>query len=460
MLFIISLLISLIFLLIFRKPLKKHSFIFYIIAAALTAVVSVCDFKGLPREVNTYLVGLVTRGTLATAFWCVVMWTGALPNGSKLMKELMPVRGELSIFAAFLTFGHVIALGGRYIIRFFTEAGKLNNDIFTSTLISIIMVLVMVPLTILSFRKVRKKIKASTWKKIQRTAYIFYALIYVHVLTFFVPKARMGREGYLLSIMAYSAVFIPYAVFRIRKAYISSCSRNKKEFGSKSLNSVCALGCAALLCVPYLASQPASAKEEDIKVPGDTYNAATSVTVVSEVSVSETDHTTSVPETSVPVTSVSETSVSSVTEISGTETEAVSESVTSEEEKKDHPEEEKKEEEKPSEPSEEPKQEEPQPEPEPEPEVQYVYNNGTYTASAYGYDGDVTVTITIENDVITSISGSTAESDASYFNDAKDFVFGQITGGTNTQVNAYSGCTYSSNGIMSAVANALNQARR
>ena len=131
MLFIISLIISLIFLLIFRKALKKHSFIFYIIAAALTAVVSICDFKDLPREVNTYLVGLVSRGTLATAFWCVVMWTGALPNGSKLMKELMPVRGELSIFAAFLTFGHVIALGGRYIIRFSTEAGKLNNDIFT-----------------------------------------------------------------------------------------------------------------------------------------------------------------------------------------------------------------------------------------------------------------------------------------------------------------------------------------
>ena len=152
------------------------------------------------------------------------------------------------------------------------------------------------------------------------------------------------------------------------------------------------------------------------------------------------------------------TSVSAITEVSQTETEVVSESAASSEEKKDASEQEQKNEEKPSEPSEEPKQEEPKPEP--EPEVQYVYNNGTYTASAYGYDGDITVTITIENDVITSISGSTAESDPSYFNDAKDHVFGQITGTTNSQVSAYSGCTYSSNGIMSAVAAALDQARR
>ncbi len=457
MLFILSLLISIIFLVLFRKILKKHPFIFYIIAAASTAVVSVCDFKGVPREVSTYVIGLVTRGTLATAFWCVVMWTGALPNGSKLMKELMPVRGELSIFAAFLTFGHVIALGGRYIIRFFTEAGKLSNDIFTSTLISLIMVVVMVPLTILSFRKVRKKIKASTWKKIQRTAYIFYALIYVHVLTFFVPKARMGREGYLLSILAYSAVFIPYAVFRIRKAYLSSCSRKHKEYNKKNLDGICTLCCIGLMFASYLVSKPVSADSEDIKAQGNSDTAVTSVTVNTEQTAGETELTTSLPVSS--VSSVSETSVSSVTEISGTETGSVSETVASSEENKE-PSEEKKDEEKPSEPSEEPDHEEPAPEPEPEPEVQYVYNNGTYTASAYGYDGDVTVTITIENDVITSISGSTSESDESYFNDAKDFVFGQIIGGTNTGVSAYSGCTYSSNGIMNAVASALDQARR
>ena len=301
----------------------------------------------------------------------------------------------------------------------------------------------------MSFKKVRKKMKASTWKKIQRTAYIFYALIYVHVLTFFIPKARMGREGYFLSIVAYSVVFISYAVFRIRKAYLRSCKRKNIMYNKKLVDGICGLSFAVLMCIPCLSACSEPEKKDDAPAQ----NAAVT-TAVSETTVSETTEAVTEATLSEPVTSVSETTVSEVTDVSNTEAEAVSDAVTASEEKKDPSGEEKKEEQ----PSEEPKQEEPQPEP--EPEVQYVYNNGTYTASAYGYDGDVTVTITIENDVITSISGSTSESDESYFNDAKDFVFGQITGGTNTQVNAYSGCTYSSNGIMNAVANALNQARR
>ena len=185
MLFIISVLTAVIFLFLFRKPLKNHPLIFYIIAAALTAAASMVNARSLPPFVNQYIIGVISRGTLATAFWCAVMWAGALPDGSKLLKVLMPIRGELSIFAAFLTFGHVIALGGRYIIRFFTEAGKLPDDLFTSTLISLILVAIMVPLTVMSFKKVRKKMKASTWKKIQRTAYIFS---HVHENPFFMKQ--------------------------------------------------------------------------------------------------------------------------------------------------------------------------------------------------------------------------------------------------------------------------------
>lgn len=449
MLFIISVLTAVIFLFLFRKPLKNHPLIFYIIAAALTAAASMVNARSLPPFVNQYIIGAISRGTLATAFWCAVMWAGALPDGSKLLKVLMPIRGELSIFAAFLTFGHVIALGGRYIIRFFTEAGKLPDDLFTSTLISLILVAIMVPLTVMSFKKVRKKMKASTWKKIQRTAYIFYALIYVHVLTFFIPKARMGREGYFLSIVAYSVVFISYAVFRIRKAYLRSCKRKKSMYNKKLVDGICGLSFAVLMCIPCLSACSEPEKKDDAPAQ----NAAVT-TAVSETTVSETTEAVTEATSSEPVTSVSETTVSEVTDVSNTETEAVSDAVTASEEKKDPSGEEKKEEQ----PSEEPKQEEPQPEP--EPENQYVYNNGTFTGTAYGYDGDITVTITIENDAITSISGSTAESDPAYFNDAKDHVFGQIMGTTNSQVSAYSGCTYSSNGIMGAVAAALDSARR
>lgn len=101
----------------------------------------------------------------------------------------------------------------------------------------------------------------------------------------------------------------------------------------------------------------------------------------------------------------------------------------------------------------------PDPEPEPIPEPVYIYRNGTYTASAFGYDGDVEVTVTIENDVILSIYAQSYESDTWYFDSAQGTVISQILATQSTSVDAYSGATYSSNAIMSAVQKALDTAR-
>ena len=108
MLFLISLVIASAFVFLFKKPLKKHPYIFYAVAAVISYIVSAATLRGLPEFVNTYIIGMFSRGVMGTALWAIVMWTGALPNGSKSIKALMPVRGELSIIAAILTLGHNI----------------------------------------------------------------------------------------------------------------------------------------------------------------------------------------------------------------------------------------------------------------------------------------------------------------------------------------------------------------
>ena len=121
------------------------------------------------------------------------------------------------------------------------------------------MVLIMIPLTIMSFKTIRKKMNAKTWKKIQRFAYIFYALIYIHIMVLFVPKAQKGREGYFLSVIVYSAVFIGYAAMRIRKAYIK-----KKKPETKTLPN---LVCACAMIVPVsLAGVVSRSKNEPAKI--------------------------------------------------------------------------------------------------------------------------------------------------------------------------------------------------
>ena len=73
---------------------------------------------------------------------------------------------------------------------------------------------------------IRKKMKAKTWKSLQRTAYLFYALIYVHVMLIMVPVALSKNTTYIINVAVYSIVFITYAVMRIKK-YLTKKSSAK-----------------------------------------------------------------------------------------------------------------------------------------------------------------------------------------------------------------------------------------
>ena len=183
MLFLTALFIALLIAFCLDKPLKKCPAAFYISAAVLTVasvVITQSDINISSRFVRDNVLGIFSRGALGTAFWAVVMWAGALPNGSAPIKKLMPIRGELSITAAILTFSHIITYGVQYITDLIK--GRTGSDFIITSIVCLAMVLIMTPLTVMSFKKIRKKMNAKTWKKIQRFAYIFYAFIYVLII--------------------------------------------------------------------------------------------------------------------------------------------------------------------------------------------------------------------------------------------------------------------------------------
>ncbi len=88
-----------------------------------------------------------------------------------------------------------------------------------------------------------------------------------------------------------------------------------------------------------------------------------------------------------------------------------------------------------------------------------IYQDGTFTASAYGYDGNIIVHVSIQDDRITDITAETEELDDTYFADAKALVIPAIISSQSTEVDACSGATFSSNGIMEAVRAALESAK-
>lgn len=486
MLFLISLAIAVLTAFLLDKPMKKRPAVFYITAAVLTVISIIIKQSDIAVNgfFSDYVLGIFTRGAIGAAFWAVVMWAGALPNGSLPIKKLMPIRGELSITAAILTLSHIVTYGVQYIsdiTRDRTGSGGAFRDFVITSIVCLIMVLIMLPLTVMSFRTVRKKMNAKTWKRIQRAAYLFYGLIFIHIMVLFIPKAQNGREGYFLNVLVYSAVFIGYAAMRVRKAFIV---RNKSAVKTAP-NVVCACAVIApLILIGFIARD--SGGNETITATKDVpamfvfeapESSTSSTSVTTSVTVTSEDTAESVTSTSVTASS-SSSSGTSETETSSAETSQTTSAQTDEDVPQDEIETETenaaqeeiapKETEAPAVKNEEPDEKPSETKPVATTKVQvqettaaepvYRFKNGTFEGTGEGYSGTVHVSITIENDYITAFSAYADDDDPDYFSDAMQYVIPQIQRSLSADADACSGATYSSKGIMEAANNALEKA--
>ena len=444
--FLISLLIAGVFSVFCGKTLRKHPAPFYIAAALLsigTAILANLRIPELPAFVQQYIIQLFTKGTLAAAFWAVVMWAGALPNGSPLTKKLMPQRGQLSIFTAILTLGHAVGLGISKLPRWIEKADALNLTV------CIVLMLIMIPLTVISVQKIRRKMKASTWKAIQRTAYIFYALIPIHVIVLNIAKARNGRTEVLLNLMLYLVVFLGYAVCRVYKWYQTK-KKPERLLGVKIASWAAFLaGMMIFAAAAYPKQETKNVQTANAEVQEESSQNPVTTAAVTTVTAAQSEaDTTTAADTSESDSTTDITTVTG-TEITG-ETTAAEESSETEAEPAET-------EEIPEAPQEEAPA--PQPEEAEAPAPVRIYQDGTFTASAFGYDGDIIVHVTIQDDRITDITAETEESDETYFFDAKGVVIPSIIQNQSADVDACSGATLSSNAIMTAVRAALESAR-
>ena len=87
-----------------------------------------------------------------------------------------------------------------------------------------------------------------------------------------------------------------------------------------------------------------------------------------------------------------------------------------------------------------------------------VYKDGTYQGSGTGFGGTITVQVTVSGGKITAVDILSASGETgSYFASAQGVV-SKVLSSQSPNVDAVSGATYSSNGIIQAVQNALSQA--
>lgn len=203
-----------------KNIIRKHASWCYIgtigLAAASTyAYIHMAEQSVFLNQQIFYIASIYT-GALATAFFIIVMYVGAVPKGHWIMKNFMGIRGQLSIIGSILVLVHNISM-------YYFSHGIMDDPdapimIYrVMSIFTLLMFIILVPLFITSFVCVRKKMHAKKWKKLQRWAYVYYALIYVHVMIGNVPFALQGYGKNIVNVGVYSAVFITYAVMRIRK---------------------------------------------------------------------------------------------------------------------------------------------------------------------------------------------------------------------------------------------------
>lgn len=87
--------------------------------------------------------------------------------------------------------------------------------------------------------------------------------------------------------------------------------------------------------------------------------------------------------------------------------------------------------------------------------TQGQYVDATYEGTAQGYRGEVKVRVKVSGGAISSVTVESYSDDDEFFNRAKNTIINEIISSQTADVQTVSGATYSSRGIIQAVANAL-----
>ena len=207
--------------------LRKVPWLFY--GAAFAAVVIM--FAGFAGAFDggwwKPLILLVRRCMVALALFAVVMFVGVLPSDSKLGIRLRSVRTELSILACILCVGHVALYVAPYVARAF--AGNVDAFMAVSLATAAVLLVLLAVLGVTSLRFVKKLMRTASWKKVQRWAYVFFGLTYLHLMCMLAPAALAGGESAIASVVVYTVLFGGYAVGRIARWRLDAAKADKKD---------------------------------------------------------------------------------------------------------------------------------------------------------------------------------------------------------------------------------------
>lgn len=366
---LITLFITLFIIMLAENSIRKHPSIWYL-STFLLSLLCLLLPSSVPGWLTYFTNNIIGRGTLATALFILVMYARILPPKSRLFRTLMSLRAPIAIMAAFMILLH----NGTYFLHYYKNISQRNISMTPlerlAACCTILMLILLIPLTITSFSYFRKKLKGKTWKSIQRLSYLFYALIYLHVACLFSAQIIQGNHTYQRELAIYTAIFGIYLICRIA-LYLKAMRKNtaEKVLRNTGIPIILALS-LSLIFIPF--SKTPDFTNEIIAIPDD--SEAETITPSEQSNLIE-------------------------------------------------------------------------------------YQDGEWIGTALGYNDDITVKVTISSGKITNISIIEGSDDEPYYNWAKEKIPQTIINAQSTDIDAVSGATFSSEGIINAVSDALQKAQ-
>jgi len=224
MVFIASFIGTILFSVVFKKPIKRFAIVFYVLALAVSFLYLASFYGWITVTLHPLYNLVMQKGIIGMAFIVIVMFIGVFNEDSRIRRYLMPIRGELSIIGSLLVIVHIVRRLTNYTAIVFYGAAA-STHIVAAFWISLVIFVLLLLLAITSFNTIRKIMDARFWKRLQRLAYVFFALVYVHILLFLLPPALAGGSTARESVIVYSVIFVAYAFLRIGAQIIKSRSR-------------------------------------------------------------------------------------------------------------------------------------------------------------------------------------------------------------------------------------------
>ena len=376
-----------------EKQIRRRPFFFYLFFVLLSLLSLFLPHKFLTPPVAYVVNRLLKRGVLAGSMFLWVMYAIVLPQKSRLQRVMMTLRAQIAIGASILTLAHNIAYGQRYFVLLFTNAGTLKSYELIASCFSLAMILLLLPLTVTSFQVVRRKMNAKRWKQLQRFSYLFYGLLYLHICFIYTGGLRKGKSEYLVQFALYTLLYGVYLMLRLTKAFLKKPLPTAPDYAAKR-----AARRRKVICLHGAISLLFAFRTVQAGKQGSADTAQA--------------QSTSAAESANSASSASESA--SKAEDTGAAPACGS-------------------------------------------GIAAAVPDGEYEGKGVGYNGNIKVKVSVACGKITAIEILKTDDDEEYFYDAKKQVINAILEQQTTEVDAASGATSSTEGIMKAVKNALQQ---